>query len=316
MPLFDRLIHSDWSIDAKKRWMAQAEHRHGAWHVEAARPVGSCPAFLDAAFAAGLNQRVLLGFDFPIGMPHAYGVQTGLRDFPHALSIFGSGEWAAFFSVAAEAGEISLHRPFYPKAPKKGLRRQTLVEALGLTSFAELHRNCERATSERRSASALFWTLGGNQVGKAALTGWQEIIRPAMLRGARLWPYQGDLAALAETPGVVLAETYPAEAYHVVGAPFLRNESKRRTEDRQRKAAPVLAWADRHGVQLSNEAREALLSGFGPKPSGEDAFDAFLGLLKMIEVAEGRRREASEHHPDTAPWEGWILGLQSSADNV
>ena len=50
-----------------------------------------------------------------------------------------------------------------------------------------LLRVCELKTEHSQAACSLFWTLGGNQVGKGALTGWQEVIRPALLRGARLW---------------------------------------------------------------------------------------------------------------------------------
>jgi hypothetical protein len=41
-------------------------------------------------------------------------------------------------------------------------------------------------------------------------------------------------------------------------------------------------------------AHEGMCFGFGPKKSGEDAFDALVGLLAMIEVVEGRRTERFE----------------------
>jgi hypothetical protein len=154
----------------------------------------------------------------------------------------------------------------------------------------------------------VFWTLGGNQVGKAAITGWSEIISPAITRGARVWPFDGILAELSGTPGVVIAETYPAEAYHMIEANFQRNESKRRPADRKGKAHQILRWANKNGVSLSWEARCAVEDGFGSLRDGEDRFDAFVGLLKMIEVADERRPEASEQHPEVAQWEGWILG--------
>jgi hypothetical protein len=46
-----------------------------------------------------------------------------------------------------------------------------------------LRRQCERATPTRRAACPLFWTLGSNQVGKAAISGWQEVIAPAQRHG-------------------------------------------------------------------------------------------------------------------------------------
>lgn len=163
-------------------------------------------------------------------------------------------------------------------------------------------------TENRRAACSLFWTLGANQVGKGAISGWREVIRPAIERGTRLWPFDGALAELARTPGLVIAETYPAEAYQV-GAAFRPGESKLRQEDRKSKATPILGWACCHGVAFSKEARDAALNGFGSEPSSgkDDAFDAFLGLLGMIEVVDKRRVEATEHHA-TVAWEGWIFG--------
>jgi len=169
-------------------------------------------------------------------------------------------------------------------------------------------RVCERRTEHRQAACSLFWTLGGNQVGKAALAGWKEVLRPAVLRGATLWPFDGELAELSRNVGLVLAETYPAEAYRMVGARFLPGESKRRQDDRRGKADAVLGWARRHGVGFTDLAAAGLANGFGSTSSGEDQFDALMGLLKMIEVVEGRRPERTETHETTAVWEGWILG--------
>jgi hypothetical protein len=116
------------------------------------------------------------------------------------------------------------------------------------------------------------------------------------------------LADLTSAPGVVLAETYPAEAYRMVGAGFLSGQSKRRQADRQGKAEAILAWAERHGVVFTAAASAASAAGFGSTASGEDQFDALLGLLKMIEITEGYREECTERHEATADREGWILG--------
>ena len=85
-----------------------------------------------------------------------------------------------------------------------------------------LSRWCDRATAERPAGAPLFWTLGANQSGKAAITAWRDWIVPALgahgrnpgrrNRPIRLWPFEGGLHALL-APGVaVLAEVYPAEA--------------------------------------------------------------------------------------------------------
>ncbi|MDJ0391062.1 hypothetical protein QMO56_23405 [Roseomonas sp. E05] len=306
--MFDKLIHSDWSVSPGKRWAATAERQAGHWVVEPPALVGPAAAFLDRAFVAVRKQRVLLGFDFLIGVPVAYGTQTGIRSFRELLPLLGEGRWSQFFAVARLPAEIAITRPFYPLSATKGVSRAELVAGLGVGSFDELLRVCERRTAHRQAACSLFWTLGGNQVGKGALSGWQAVIRPALLRGAALWPFDGNLTDLSRTSGVVLAETYPAEAYRMVGAGFMPGQSKRRQADRQEKAAAIWAWAERHGVVFTAPAADALASGFGSSARGEDQFDALLGLLKMIEVAEGRRAEATERHDGTAAWEGWILG--------
>jgi hypothetical protein len=61
-------------------------------------------------------------------------------------------------------------------------------------------------------------------------------------------------------------------------------------------------------VIFSGQAAAALIDGFGSTERGEDPFDAFMGLLKMIEVVERRRPERTENDDGTIAWEGWILG--------
>jgi hypothetical protein len=51
----------------------------------------------------------------------------------------------------------------------------------------------------------------------------------------------------------------------------------------------------------------AVGNGFGKDASGENRFDAALGLLGMVEVVTGRRLEGGSD-PDVRTWEGWILG--------
>ncbi|WP_046863794.1 DUF429 domain-containing protein [Microvirga massiliensis] len=306
--MFDRLIHADWSVDARKRWQASAERRRGAWYVSAPRPVGSVSDFLDEVFAYSARDRVLMGFDFPIGVPNAYGVKTGLASFRDALFEFGRGGWAGFFDIADRPEEISVSSPSYPRGCRKGVSRNSLVSGLGVNSFADLLRICERRTTHGPEGCSLFWTLGGNQVGRAAIAGWREVVRPALERGAALWPFDGSLAALSAKPGVVLAETYPAAAYRMFGANFHRGESKRRRSDRASKASAILDWATAHAVHLSDDTKAAVLHGFGDARSGEDAFDALAGLLKIVEIVDGRGPEAPQDLSAVLTWEGWILG--------
>jgi hypothetical protein len=273
--MFDELVHSDWSVNPRKRWMASAQRRTAGWIVGAPKLVGATGVMLDTAFSAASDGRcMLLGFDFSIGVPAAYGCRTGLRNFRELLFQAGEGAWAKFFDVARSSSDVGITQPFYPATPTAGVSRAQLVAGLGVNSFDDLLRICERRTEHRQAACSTFWTLGGNQVGRAALNGWQEIIRPALRRGASLWPFDGTLADLAHDHGIVLAEVYPAEAYRVVGAGFTAGQSKRRQADRRAKGQAVLTWAERHSVAFTADASAALQDGFGPSKNGEDLFDA------------------------------------------
>ena len=195
LPLYTRLIHSDWSTSPRKRWAAAAVKEKTSWRVEAPGRVGDIGLFL--IYLREGRGLTLSGFDFPIGLPESYGKKTGLGDFCSALNAFGRGPWSNFYNVANAADEISIFRPFYPHRSSSTARQVHLIEAHGCGSIEELRRQCERATISRRAACSLFWTLGGNQVGKAAISGWKEIICPARCLGARLWPFEGSLEALA-----------------------------------------------------------------------------------------------------------------------
>lgn len=130
---------------------------------------------------------------------------------------------------------------------------------------------------------------------------------PALRKGARLWPFEGRLSELAATH-LVLAETYPGEAYSHVGVQFRPGMSKRRRDDRQSVSAGLIKWAEERRVSFSPELGTQVASGFGESSSGEDSFDALVGLLGMIEVVDGRRPEAPITQRNRELWEGWILG--------
>lgn len=95
------------------------------------------------------------------------------------LLCLGKGPWADFYNPAARADEISLVRPFYPRAPG-GTSKQQLLDALGVGCSEELLRLCDRPTAARGKACEIFWTLGANQVGRAAIHGWRDLLAPAV----------------------------------------------------------------------------------------------------------------------------------------
>jgi hypothetical protein len=305
-PLVDLLVHADWSVSPKKRWVARAECSD-VWMVTAVEPVGLTPAFVADLLGAATARRVLAGFDFPIGLPRSYGAKTGEADFSAFLRGIGSGRWSRFADIARTADEISIERPFYPAGSTGGVTQAALIEGHGEAVFDDLRRLCERATAKRRAACPIFWTLGGNQVGRGALSGWVEVVKPTQAGGAFVWPFDGSLKDLSELPGLVIAETYPAEAYRHVGVCFAQAESKTNQSHRKSKADAIHAWADRHAVKLATSVVSLIDDGFGDTKSGEDQFDALMGLLGMIEVADGRRSAAPPGRK-TDPWEGWIMG--------
>jgi hypothetical protein len=302
--MFDRLIHADWS--ANKKWMAAADRTTQGWQIAAPECVRDTSKFVDNRLFSG--GTVLAGFDFPIGLPANFGKKTGFKNLPDALTELGDDEWGAFFCVAETPEQISVKRPFYPKFYTGHPRQIDLVRALGVREIDELRRQCERKTSDRRAACPLFWTLGGNQVGKAAIDGWKTVIRPTLGRGARLWPFHGRLVELANSSNCVLCETYPGEAYGHLGVKFGAGKSKRKQNDCMEGGKQMTAWAEARRVSLANDLSEQLRDGFGKAESGEDPFDACVGLLSMIDVVDGERPEGQPFGEEAADWEGWILG--------
>lgn len=305
MPIgFARLVHADWSTHAGKRWVAEASREGGQWEVSAPYLVGEVTLFLDELLIG--PQPALAGFDFPIGLPASFGNQTEFSSFGEAISALGTGYWSRFYDVCDSADEISVSRPFYPRVSTASARQVHLLNGLNVADIDALRRSCERATADRRAACSLFWTLGGNQVGKAAISGWRDIVQPARKRGALLWPFDGELSELVHAKRLVIAETYPGEAYGHVGIRFRADQSKQRQADRCDVTSNLGARCRSVGIRLSPDMARALADGFGPRKDGEDPFDAVVGLLGMIEVADGRRGAGQPR--SAAHWEGWILG--------
>jgi hypothetical protein len=205
--------------------------------------------------------------------------------------------------------------------------------ALGLPAAADLSRMCDRATAERPAGAPLFWTLGANQSGKAAIAAWQSFILPALIQPAqalhpsilppsilpppmlraikgkprlRLWPFEGPLRSLLTPGAVALAETYPAEALRHLGL-RLRG-SKRRHADRRSIAGALLAAMEQQAAIPDNAMRQAALDGFGSDAAGEDRFDSVLGVLCVLNVLAGHRPDTAPDDPWIQRWEGWVLG--------
>lgn len=296
------MAHADWSVAATKRWMSVATPRQAGWDVGIEK-VGPLDTLFARLHARAERAPIALGVDAPIGLPHAY--RTRYADFPAFLRALASD--APFFDVCDDPADISPARPFYPRRARAGIRRQDLLDRLGVSSGQELLRQCEHKLGPQPAASPMFWTVGANQVGKGAICLWRDLLLPALRAPdpPSLWPFDGALAELLQPGRIVVAETYPANAMRQLGLAF--KGSKRRQSDR-RAVAPGLC-AHLHALDATPDATllAKLEDGFGATADGEDRFDSLIGLLRMLQIV---RDPTLDQLPDPAirRWEGWILG--------
>src|SRR5262245_9792387 len=99
----------------------------GLFRAEAPEPVGEPQTLISRLRErAGAKARVLLGFDFPIGVPKSYAAIASIDSFPTFLRRLGTEQASNFFRAADEPNEISVHRPFYPNVSRKGVLRADL----------------------------------------------------------------------------------------------------------------------------------------------------------------------------------------------
>lgn len=287
--------------------MTLARPQDGSFAVSAPEPVGELATLLARLRAMAGGGAVAMAVDLPLGLPSAYAVaHLTARDFPDFLR--GLEPESSFFQVCATLNEISPGRPFYPARGVAGMTRLSHAQALGLTSARDLSRACDQATPLRPAGAPLFWTLGANQVGKAAISAWRDLLIPALHSPAplSLWPFEGSLAELLRPNSLVLAETYPAEAMRQRGV-ALRG-SKRHQPSRAALAPQLSAICAELGASLMPDMTHAIESGFGADQAGEDRFDSLLGLLGLLAVLRGIQPDFIPSEPQIRTWEGWVLG--------
>lgn len=303
-PVAALAVHADWSTDPRKRWMSVATPDGDIWRVAVPEPVGPPATLLARLLARGGGGAVALGIDCPIGVPRAYGALQPEADFPAFLR----SRAAPFYSVAAVLDDVHPGAPFYPARGARGMTRQAHAVALGLQGAAALCRACDRATAERPAGAPVFWTLGANQSGKAAISAWRDMLQPALAGPAppRLWPFEGNFRALLAPGRVAVAETYPAEAMRHLG--LRPRGSKRRQADRAAYRPALAAAMAACGAVPDEALTAAMASGFGAAPAGEDQFDSLLGVLCVIGVLRGARPDSAPEDPAIRRWEGWVLG--------
>lgn len=305
--------HVDWGTRQDKRWLTRILIDGGA------PPVMQAPELFKPWHERLLtldyldDTQIILGLDLPIGLPQRYARLVGIADFRLFLRGKQGPDWVEFSTVCRSLAEVSLERPFFPyhlvnRTELHGLKPQQAW--LGKLDLAkpEVYRLCDSKTPDRQSAASLFWTKGANQVGKAALGGWGEVIKPLMaLYGSDvgIWPFDGDFAELCATKKLVIAETYPGEIYGW----FECNPTSKTKRDERLKVIPQLsdAIADM-GIAMTPAARTALETGFGNGARGDDRFDSFVGALGLYAVHSGKRPAPVPGNPIFKTVEGWILG--------
>jgi len=298
--------HADWSVDPAKRWLALAHPAAAGWRLAVPVPVGPVETLLTRLRRAARGLPVAFGVDFPLGLPRAYAARRPEADFSAFLA--GLRDRPGFFEVCATLAEISPDRPFYPARGVRGMTRAAHAAALGLPDVASLSRACDRATARRPAGAPLFWTLGANQTGKAAIAAWRDLLGPALAGAAppRLWPFAGPFRALLAPGAIVLAETYPAEALRQLALRLAG--SKRRQADRAALAPGLRAAMARLGARPDPALAAAIADGFGADAAGEDRFDCVLGVLAVLGVLTGARPDTAPPDPWIRGWEGWVLG--------
>jgi hypothetical protein len=274
----------DWGKKPAKRQVCRAVLRGRRYTIEPARPIGA-----DFAFPPGS----LIAFDCPFGLPSGYAERAGFQSFRDALRRLGAPPFDRFFELATTADDIALGRPFYPA--KTGTYAE-LERIIG--PRASWLRACDRATG----AGPLFWTLGAKQVGQSALAVWREIVLP-QAEAVSLWPFDGPLPVLLKAGRPVLAEMYPAFLLKTLG--WLDPVSKRRQESRAA-VGKFLVNSSLSGLDAI-AVRDLLLDGFGPSPDAEDAFDATIACIALVQLLQ--RDAVAEPEGRARTLEGWILGL-------
>jgi len=299
------VVAADWSVQASKRWMARVRLKGDKYEVLPPEPVGE-PERLLARLRdeVGAHGSVLVGFDFPIGLPAAYAQKAELGSFREGLPLFGKARWGEFYRISPEP---MLYRPFFPPpSQKKGeYRRAQLLEALCFANIAPLLRRCDPATPLRARAECIFWTLGPRQVGRATIHGWSRVVQPASAE-VQIWPFDGELCDLLREPGITIAEIYPGEAYSHLGFTMGAGPGRKKTslEARRSVAKHLLDVGDSAPIRFAEATWNWIAGGF----KGEDDFDAMVGLLSMLLVVTRKRTSLVPEDAAVRKIEGWILG--------
>ncbi len=308
----DHIVHADWSVNPKRRWLVRIERRGDSWQVQAPELVGDLSTLLHRIANQANGGKSLVGLDLPIGAPRFWAEKAGVEEFLPFLKALGLPPWEAFYNPASSITDIGLRRPFYPVRPG-GTMQAHLVQGLGANSMDDLCRRVDFNAEGKRAATPMFWTLGAAQVGKAALSFWREVLQPGLLGTTppAVWPYNGALKHLIDQNPIIICETYPAEVYEWLGLTVrLSSKAKTNQQHRAEDAVSLLTAGITLGARFRPEAQMVIKDGF---PMGDDGFDAMVGALGMLQVVQGIRAPGTPDDPKVHAIEGWILGRRAGS---
>jgi hypothetical protein len=316
--------HADWSGTAnekeraRKRQACRAILRNGTYEVEAPRQIENVDAWCKGLLrAAQLGEALLVGFDFPIGIPAAYASVVRCSSFRTFLGNLPR----EFLEIAKHFEEVSPNRPFFPSSEQawktvpagRGSKLQAVAHRIGVADFDDLLRRCERKGGGRTAAQPLFLTSGARQVGRAALRGWVEVLGPLLSQQevrVRVWPFDDDrLENLCVPHSITIVETYPTETYGHLG---IGNRGKLHQCWRIDAIARALKVAGGAApIVAARELAQRSVEGFGPTEDGEDPFDAVVGALGLaLAVLGADSAELPDDDAAARTVEGWIVGAR------
>ena len=294
------VVSADWAKPVRKRAVRVARLGETAVIARAEPPPGgwSLGGLVDLAvrLRARGGRAVLIAIDASLGVPTAFARRAGVSGFLDCLR--GLERAGALERECASPEDWSPRTPFFRVPPGAG----------GLTRFVDAAggRSALLRQIELRTQAKPVFALSGipGTVGSGSRALWSELA-PRLEDPERefsLWPFEGDLAALAAEPGIVLADAYPRAAYSValeeqLPAPLARL-GKTRESVRVEALARLreAAWVRRCGVVISDEAHAR---------ASEDDFDALLTAAALVRLVRESRPLSCELVDPTA--EGGIL---------
>ena len=272
-------VSADWSKDPRKRSVYVADLKHRRIQSEA-RPDWGLDTLLALAERLCSQGSVLVGVDLALGVPRSYWELVLAEPrygrpatFVNWLARLDSD--SGFFDPAntvKDHEQWRVGRPWFHVPPGKG----------GLTSFTQKACDGFLRRIDRKTKAKPVFTVSGipGTVGSGTRDFWRELA--ACLRRSSdfsIWPFDGSLANLLSTNGVVLAETYPGLAYAAALAdelPTGRFAVGKTKSDQRNRACNLLgeaAWVKANKVDLGDLA---------PARNDEDDFDAHLTAAAVL----------------------------------